>query len=68
MIGLLILMSPILVIAFYQNSDYLSTYPINGIGEAIIYKNLWFCSIQYFTIQTNLLCFLFVLLYVIKPD
>ncbi len=68
MIGLLILMTPILVIAFYQKSDYLEIYPINGIGEPIVYKNLWFCSLQYFTIQTNLFCYSFVLLFVIKPD
>ena len=68
MVSLLIIMSPIIVLVFYQSTDFLNTYPINGDGEFIVYKNLWFCSIQYFTIQTNLLCYLFVLLFVIKPD
>lgn len=65
---LFVIMLPIVVIVFYQNSDFVVTYPENGIGDQIIYNNLWFCSLQYFTIQTNLLCVLYVLLFIIKPD
>lgn len=32
------------------------------------YNNLWFNSLQYFTIQTNLLCFGVALLFTIKPS
>lgn len=32
------------------------------------YNNLWFNSLQYFTNQTNLLCFAVVLLFTIKPS
>lgn len=68
MIALLVIMTPIIVLVLYQKSDYLNTYPNNGDGDIIVYNNLWFCSLQYFTIQTNLLCYLFVLLFVIKPN
>lgn len=68
MVGLLIIMTPIVVLVFYQQTDFLNTYPMNGNGDLIVFKNLWFCSIQYFTIQTNLLCYLFVLLFVINPN
>lgn len=68
MIALFVIMVPVVFIAFYQETDFTITYPENGIGEQIIYKNLWFNSLNYFTIQTNLLCVLYVLLFLIKPD
>ncbi len=65
---LAIIMSPIVIIAFCQIGDTISVYPINGIGEKIKYSNLWFVSLHYFTIQTNLLCFLYLVLFLIKPN
>ncbi|MDE6473119.1 MAG: DUF1600 domain-containing protein [Ureaplasma sp.] len=59
----LIIMSPLLVLIWFPDGmNIVEFYKLNS-G----YDNMWFEGFHYFTIQTNLLCFLYLLVFVINP-
>lgn len=58
----LFITSPILWFSLFRNEN------ISEITQQVGYNtNLWFDSFQYFTIETNLLCFIALLAYIINP-
>lgn len=68
MCGVLIVMTPLISFVFYRDGHGSAVYSQNGTEQAGIYANLWYDSLQYFTIQTNTFCYLLVILFVICPS
>ena len=64
-----IFMLQTLFCTFYTDKHTPETfyYLFNNSLEEITYKGLWFRSLHFFTVQTNLLCLLFITLFVINP-
>lgn len=59
----LIITSPIIWFSLFRSQD------LNQIKTQVGYNtNLWFDSLQYFTIETNLLCYLVLVIYVFNPQ
>lgn len=67
MVCCLIVMTPVLAFIFYRDGWSFKVYTNEGV-EIKHYYNWWFNSMQYFTIQTNLLCYLTLLCFVVKPS
>ena len=72
MLGVLIVMTPMLLFVFYLGPNHKGFLVIGENGTHLpeqkeYYSNFWYNSLQYFTIQTNLFCYLWVILFVIFP-
>ncbi|MBR2651735.1 hypothetical protein IKD48_03010, partial [bacterium] len=53
---------------FYTDSNTTKDfYYLNDRLIKVKYHGLWFMSLHYFTVQTNLLCLFFIMLFVINP-
>ena len=65
---LFIIMLQALFCTFYTDSNTTKDfYYLNDSLSNVKYSGLWFMSLHYFTVQTNLLCLFFIMLFVINP-
>lgn len=60
----LIVMTPFLVLLWWPDGENIIDF-YNKSNE--LHNNMWFEGFQFFTIQTNLLCFIYLLIFVINP-